>query len=58
MSARTVLHEADIARALRIGPATVKTHVSRVMAKLGVVTRTQAVACAYESGVVVPGGGR
>lgn len=45
----------DIARGLFIGAATVKTHVSRVMAKLGVTTRTQAVARAYESGLVVPG---
>jgi DNA-binding NarL/FixJ family response regulator len=48
----------DIARALSIGPATVKTHVSRVITKLGVQTRTQAAARAYDSGVVAPGGRR
>jgi DNA-binding NarL/FixJ family response regulator len=43
---------ADIARALGIGEATVKTHISRVLAKLGLVSRTQAVVVAYESGLV------
>jgi DNA-binding NarL/FixJ family response regulator len=44
----------EIARALAIGPATVKTHVSRVLAKLGVLTRTQAVVRAYQARLVVP----
>jgi DNA-binding NarL/FixJ family response regulator len=48
----------DIACALHIGEATVKTHVSRLLTKLGVVSRTQAVVFAYESGIVVPGGNR
>jgi DNA-binding NarL/FixJ family response regulator len=44
----------DIGRSLYIGEATVKTHVSRVLAKLGVTTRTQAVVLAYDCGLVTP----
>ena len=40
-----------------IAQATVKSHVNRVLAKLGVTTRVQAVVLAYELGVVSPGGG-
>ncbi len=45
----------DIAAHLIIAKATVKTHVNRVLAKLGVVTRVQAVVLAYELGLVRPG---
>ncbi len=46
---------ADIAAELVVSGATVKTHVNRVLAKLGVVTRVQAVVLAYELGLVSPG---
>jgi len=42
---------AEIAAELFLGEATVKTHVSRVMAKLGARDRIQAVVLAYDSGV-------
>lgn len=46
----------EIAEALFIGDTTVKTHVSRVLTKLQLRDRVQAVVFAYESGIVRPGG--
>jgi len=45
----------EIATDLFVSPATVKTHVSRVMSKLYAHDRAQLVVAAYESGLVVPG---
>lgn len=45
----------EIARSLYLGEATIKTHVGRILSKLGARDRVQAVVTAYESGVVIPG---
>ncbi|NEE04282.1 response regulator [Phytoactinopolyspora halotolerans] len=45
----------EIAERLVLSPATAKTHVSRIMTKLGVRDRAQLVVQAYESGMITPG---
>jgi DNA-binding NarL/FixJ family response regulator len=49
------LSNTEIASSLFLSLATVKTHVNRLFAKLGVRDRAQAVVVAYESGLVRPG---
>jgi DNA-binding NarL/FixJ family response regulator len=46
---------AELARELLLSEATVKTHVARIFAKLGLRDRAQAVVLAYETGLVAPG---
>ena len=47
---------AQIAAQLMISKATVKTYVTRILAKLGLTDRVQAVVLGYETGMIRPGG--
>jgi DNA-binding NarL/FixJ family response regulator len=48
----TGLTNAEIAEALTLSPLTAKTHVSRILMKLGARDRVQLVVIAYQSGIV------
>jgi len=51
------LSNTELAQALTLSEATVKTHVARIFAKLTLRDRAQAVVLAYETGLVTPGDG-
>jgi DNA-binding NarL/FixJ family response regulator len=52
----TGLSNAELADQLTLSVATVKTHVARILSKLGLRDRVQAVVVAYETGLISPGG--
>jgi DNA-binding NarL/FixJ family response regulator len=49
------LSNLELAQQLHISETTVKTHVTRVLTKLGIRDRTQAIIVAYETGLITPG---
>jgi DNA-binding NarL/FixJ family response regulator len=51
------LSNAELAGTLGVSEATVKTHVTRILSKLSLRDRAQAVVAAYESGLITPGAG-
>ncbi|WP_307167616.1 response regulator [Streptomyces rishiriensis] len=53
----TGLSNAELAARFRLSEATVKTHVARILAKLHLRDRAQAVVVAYETGLITPGAG-
>ncbi|WP_458248659.1 response regulator [Streptomyces sp. MAI_2237] len=53
----TGLSNAELAGRFSLSEATVKTHVARILAKLRLRDRAQAVVVAYETGLIVPGAG-
>jgi DNA-binding NarL/FixJ family response regulator len=49
------LSNAELATCLQLSDATVKTHVARILSKLRLRDRAQAIVVAYETGLVIPG---